>query len=63
MTKRPKPAADSADRNESNREQRALDEALEDSFPASDPPSLTGASTGAPDHPRDGGKQNPAPKA
>jgi hypothetical protein len=28
-----------------------LDEALDESFPASDPPATSGTSTGAPDHP------------
>ncbi len=34
-----------------DRDERDLDEALDKSFPASDPPSTSRMSTGAPDHP------------
>ncbi len=48
MTKTPK-AQKNADAQQTEAE-RDLDEALEELFPASDPPSVTRTSAGAPDH-------------
>ena len=51
MTRGPRPSGDSGERTEPDHDERELDEAIEESFPASDPPSATPTSAGAPDHP------------